>query len=79
MKDRRRYIRLLRHLRTTTVGCYESDLTAKFGESVHAELSALFIAGRVEFTMGEHRKWVLTSGGRGYAADVLGRQKKVAA
>jgi len=77
MKDRRRYIRLLRHL-LAAPWRYESALETRFGVSVHAELKALFLANHIEPDLGEKRKWRLTCSGRNEARRVMGGKVEAA-
>lgn len=76
--QRRRRIRLLKHLSGTTHSRGEADLEAKFGSSVHAELKQLFLANHIEADLGAHRRWRLTVSGRSEARRVLSLKKAAA-
>jgi hypothetical protein len=71
MSDRRRYVRVLRHLAAASSRS-EQDMVRRFGESVHAELRLLFLANHIEFDLGERRRWRLTSSGRVEARRAMG-------
>lgn len=73
MSDRRRYIRVLRHLAGASSRS-ESDMERRFGSIVHAELRALFLANHIEFDMGDRRRWRLTCSGRNEFRRVMERK-----
>lgn len=53
---------------------YESALETRFGRAVHAELTALFLAGHIEADAGERRRWRLTTSGQNQARAVAARR-----
>jgi hypothetical protein len=77
LADRRRYVRVLRHLAGASSRS-ESDMERRFGSSVHAELKALFLANHIEFDLGERRRWRLTASGRAEALRAMSARRAAA-